>query len=161
LWSCGGAGRPVVRRHLWRGLRSDNYRSDTTFAVRSSARGVPVAIRALPDLCAGIVSRRLVVPPRRSSPSPWSSLLAIPYRRRLECAGPSARAAAWTSAVSRAAPGLPPFAKAPRVGRNSGQARARVRVACRQNLPTEPRARSRCRLAAPGSRRGRRRPGPT
>jgi hypothetical protein len=39
--------------------------------------------------------------------------LAIPYRRRLECAGPSARAAAWTSAVSRAAPGLPPFAKAP------------------------------------------------
>src|SRR5262245_13843974 len=36
LWSCGGAWRPVVRRYLWRGLRSDNYRSDTTIAVRSS-----------------------------------------------------------------------------------------------------------------------------
>src|SRR5262245_2718147 len=36
LWSCGGAGRPVVRRYLWRGLRSDNYRGDTAFAVTSS-----------------------------------------------------------------------------------------------------------------------------
>src|SRR6516162_11819160 len=45
LWSCGGAGRLVVRRYLWRGLRTDNYRSDTTFAVRSWAR------RSRPALC--------------------------------------------------------------------------------------------------------------
>ncbi len=45
LWSCGGAGRPVVRSYLWRGLRSDNYRGDTAFAVRYRARGVPVATR--------------------------------------------------------------------------------------------------------------------
>jgi hypothetical protein len=31
---CGLAA--VHRRYLWRDLRSDNYRSDTTFAVRSS-----------------------------------------------------------------------------------------------------------------------------
>ena len=55
LWSCGGARRPVVRRYLWRGLRSDNYRSDTTFAVRSSgARGL--GSRSALDLRLGIVS---------------------------------------------------------------------------------------------------------
>ena len=41
LWSCGDAGRPVVRRYLWRDLRSDNYRSDTTFAVRASGERSP------------------------------------------------------------------------------------------------------------------------
>src|SRR5215469_16581886 len=55
LWSCGNAGRPVVRRYLWRGLRSDNFRSDTTFAVRSSgARSL--GSRSALDLCFGIVS---------------------------------------------------------------------------------------------------------
>jgi hypothetical protein len=39
LWSCGGAGRPVVRRYLWRGLRNDNYRGDTAEVL--------VAIRAV------------------------------------------------------------------------------------------------------------------
>src|SRR5262249_14163725 len=28
LWSCGGTGRSLVRRYLWRGLCRDNYRSD-------------------------------------------------------------------------------------------------------------------------------------
>ena len=37
LWSGGGAGRPLVRRYLWCGLRIYNYRSDTTFAVRDGS----------------------------------------------------------------------------------------------------------------------------
>ena len=36
LWSCGGAGRPGVRRYLWRGVRSDNYRGDKKLAVRDN-----------------------------------------------------------------------------------------------------------------------------
>ena len=56
LWSCGGAGRPGVRRYLWRGVGSDNYRGDKTLAVRDD-RGA--RDRALPDLCRGIVSGRL------------------------------------------------------------------------------------------------------
>src|SRR5262249_37684594 len=59
LWSCGGAGRPVVSRYLWRGLRIVNYRSVTTFAVDHRVRGVSVAILALPDLCFVILSGRL------------------------------------------------------------------------------------------------------
>src|SRR5215831_12400974 len=55
LWSCGGAGRPGVRRYLWRGVGSDNYRGDKTLAVRDD-RGA--RDRALPDLCRGIVSGR-------------------------------------------------------------------------------------------------------
>jgi hypothetical protein len=38
-------------RYLWCGVRSDNYRGDTTFAVRDDPR-------ALPDLYLGIVSGR-------------------------------------------------------------------------------------------------------
>jgi hypothetical protein len=34
LWSCGGAGPPLVCRYLWRRQPSYDYRGNTTFAVR-------------------------------------------------------------------------------------------------------------------------------
>jgi hypothetical protein len=66
LWSCGGTGRLLVRRSLWRRQHSDDYRGGTALTVRPEAPTPGSAIRALPDLCFGIVSERLVRSTRHS-----------------------------------------------------------------------------------------------
>src|SRR5262249_35082946 len=95
LWSCGGAGRPVVRRYLWRGLRSDNDRGDTTIAMRSSRTwSAPVAIRTLPDLCLGPAGlfrqSRCIGQLVMTRPSPGTR---APCRRVMRAAGQRATAA--------------------------------------------------------------------
>ena len=75
LWSCGGAGRLRVRRSLWRRQHSDDYRGGTALTVRPEAPTPGSAIRALPDLCFGIGSERLVMSDilLTLSPSPGTS----------------------------------------------------------------------------------------